>query len=427
MSKRLDVDAVVVGASLAGCSTAMLLAQQGARVALVEQRADPQAFKKICGHYVQSSALPTIERLGLLEKLLEGGAVRSRFRMWTPSGLITPPGESAVAPGLNLRRERLDPIMRAAAAATPGVELLTGRAVDRLIADSGRACGVEAQDVGGGRVSIHARVVIGADGRDSRVAKLAGIDGRFGEHGRFSYAAYFRGPPPTGSPDATVWFLDPDWAAAFPTDDGLTLYACMPTKHRLSEFKGDLAGALTDFMARLPAAPPIRESERVAPVTGRVHMPNIRRAPVGRGLALVGDAAVATDPLWGVGCGWAIQTGEWLADALAPAMAGDETLERGLRRYRRRHRAGLLAHVLLIQDYAGGRRLRPPERLMFAAASRDPQLADRVGAFGTRNIGPARFLTPGTVGRALIGGARHWRGGNPEAYGSAFRGHHPPL
>ena len=58
-----DYDAVVVGASLAGCATAILLARDGARVALVEQRPDQAAYKKICSHYIQSSAVASLERL----------------------------------------------------------------------------------------------------------------------------------------------------------------------------------------------------------------------------------------------------------------------------------------------------------------------------------------------------------------------------
>jgi 2-polyprenyl-6-methoxyphenol hydroxylase-like FAD-dependent oxidoreductase len=65
------------------------------------------------------------------------------------------------------------------------------------------------------------------------------------------------------------------------------------------------------------------------------------RGPTPDLLALIGDAALATDPLFGVGCGWAFQSGEWLADSIAPALRGDEPLEGGLQRYRRRHRSEL--------------------------------------------------------------------------------------
>ena len=78
---------------------------------------------------------------------------------------------------------------------------------------------------------------------------------------------------------------------------------------------------------------------------GKIEMPNRVRVPTAPGLALVGDAAQAVDPLFGIGCGWAFQSGEWLADSVAPALRGEEPLERGLKRYRRLHKRKLGGHT----------------------------------------------------------------------------------
>src|SRR4051794_27929992 len=92
---RVDYDAVIVGASLAGCATAIALGRNGARVALVEKRPDPAAFKRVCSHFIQASAVPALERLELLEPIVEAGGVRSAMRAWTPWGWIeTPPSEA---------------------------------------------------------------------------------------------------------------------------------------------------------------------------------------------------------------------------------------------------------------------------------------------------------------------------------------------
>ena len=55
---KRTTDVVVVGASIAGCTAARLLAQQGAEVTLVEKRPDLDAYKVVCTHYIQPSALP---------------------------------------------------------------------------------------------------------------------------------------------------------------------------------------------------------------------------------------------------------------------------------------------------------------------------------------------------------------------------------
>ncbi len=401
-----DYDAVIVGASLAGCTTAMLLARGGARVALVEQRPDPSAFKRICGHFIQSSAVPALERAGLLEPIESAGGVRSRIRMWTRWGWIEPPPDALFPASVNIRRERLDPLVRAIAADTPGVELILGATVDQLLFEDGRAVGFEAEDQAGRRTTYRGRLVVAADGRDSHVAELAGIPPTIKPHGRFSYAAYFAGDPPPGAPNSTIWFLDPQWAATFPTDSGLTMYGCMLTHDRLPEFRRDPAQSLCSLFADLPEPPPIRKpSEMVGPVFGKLQMPNVRRGPIRPGLALVGDAALSADPLYGVGCGWAFQSAEWLAGATAAAVRGEEPLEGALGRYRDQFRRGLLAHNWLIDDYATGRRMSPVERLMFSAAVHDEGLAARFEAFGTRNLDPRRFL-PSAVPRALAVHAR---------------------
>ena len=184
-------------------------------------------------------------------------------------------------------------------------------------------------------------------------------------------------------------------AAAFPTDGGLTFYACMPVKDRLPAFREDPAGALVEFVASIPDAPPIRESALVGSVQGKLDMTNIAHAATAPGLALIGDAALAIDPLWGVGCGWAFQSAEWLADSVAPALVGRGSLTRGLSRYRRRHARGLRGHAMMMYDYAGGRKLTPPERLLFSSATKSARLGAIMEAFGTRNIGPARMMLTG--------------------------------
>jgi 2-polyprenyl-6-methoxyphenol hydroxylase-like FAD-dependent oxidoreductase len=243
--------------------------------------------------------------------------------------------------------------------------------------------------------------VVGADGRESRVAKLAGVRRKTFAHGRFAYGGYFEGPPPVGAPDASLWFLDPDMAAAFPTDAGLTFYACMPTKDRLGEFRGDPAKALVAFVSRVPDAPPILASRLIGQVQGKLDMTNVAHAPTAPGLALVGDAALAIDPLWGVGCGWALQSSEWLADGVAPALLGREPLRRGLARYRRRHARALRGHAMMIYDYASGRKFSPAERLLFSGAARDERLSGVMEAFGTRNIGPLQMMAS-ALPRALM-------------------------
>lgn len=392
-AKTADYDVAIIGASLSGCTAAILLARAGVRVALIEKQPDPKAFKRVCSHFIQASAVPTIERLGLYGPILEAGGLRSRFHSRTPWGWIEPT-KKREAYCLNLRRSLLDPMLREAAAAEPDVELMLGQSAVRLLREGEVFRGVAVRGREGNEREIRARLVVGADGRDSRVAEMAEVKEETLPHNRLAYGGYFEGPKPRFWPDGAVWLLDPDMAAAFPTDGGQVFYIAMVHKDRAPEFKADPERALVEHVAGVPEPPPIRESRCVAPVIGKIEMPNRIRGPVAPGLALIGDAALATDPIFGVGCGFAFQSGEWLADSISPALRGVESLDNCLRRYRKRHRRQLGMHARLIHDYSTGRKFDPFERAIISTAAQDSQAAALFEAIGTRRRRPQEMLLP---------------------------------
>jgi 2-polyprenyl-6-methoxyphenol hydroxylase-like FAD-dependent oxidoreductase len=403
-----DYDAVIVGASLAGCATAIHLGRSGARVALVEKRPDPDAFKRVCGHYIQASAVPALHRLGVLGDLEQAGAVRGRPRVWTPYGWFGGDNHARETRrdfrSLSVRREVLDPLLRRRAAETPGVELMLGRTLDAI--EPGPR--VRVRQRAGEPVTLTARLLVGADGRGSRTAELAGLPTRTAENARFAYWGYFEGPPLGTGASVHLWFLpNGDVAIVTPTDGGLTLYVAFPRLERAPEFKRDIEGSLRAFIAALPDAPPIEGSTLAGPLVGKLDLTNEWRRTTGDGIALVGDAALAADPVGAIGCGWAVQSAEWLAETVAPALAGDARLEPALRRYARRHRRELLGHSKLA---AQGSKAGPPDplsKLIFAAAVHDPVTAEHVEAFASRFIRPSRFLAPRALLRAALVNRRH--------------------
>src|SRR4051794_26902319 len=124
-------DAIVVGASLAGCATAILLAREGVKVALVERSAQPEAHKQLCTHFIQPSALPVLQRLGLDRLIEDAGGLPTPLEVHPASGWIGSflehSSDGSPRHGYNIRRLRLDPMIRKLAADTTGVVVMTGR------------------------------------------------------------------------------------------------------------------------------------------------------------------------------------------------------------------------------------------------------------------------------------------------------------
>ena len=126
MAERSDFDVAVVGASVGGCTAARLFALAGLRVALIEKRPDPDAYKVVCTHQILSSAAPTIERLGLAGPLAQRGAMRSPVEAWSPfGGWMRFPTD--VPLGYGVTRQTLDTILRRMTAETPGVPVVSSR------------------------------------------------------------------------------------------------------------------------------------------------------------------------------------------------------------------------------------------------------------------------------------------------------------
>jgi 2-polyprenyl-6-methoxyphenol hydroxylase-like FAD-dependent oxidoreductase len=381
-----------VGASIAGCTAARLFALAGAQVALVERRPDPAAYKVVCTHAILSSAVPTMERIGLTSLLDQRGALRTHPEVWTPhSGLIRFPTDAPH--GYDVTRATLDPMLRALAAATAGVELLQGVSATGLVRDRGRIAGVELATPDGRMPALRARLVVGADGRHSTVARLAQMRGRVRANNRFFYFALWRGVrPKTSRP--RLWLLDPEAGAMFPNEDDLTVMVAAFHRARLAEVRADPEESYRRFLRELPQGPDLDRAQRASKLIGVLDVPNVWRPPVKPGIALVGDAAFAADPLFGVGCGWAFQSAEWLVDHTAAALSGDRGLDRALAGYRRAFRKRLLPHYWQVSDFASGRRLRLNERIGMRAAAANPAYARAVEEVTSRRRSPLVLFRP---------------------------------
>jgi menaquinone-9 beta-reductase len=395
-------DVVIVGGSVAGCTAATLLGRQGASVIVLEKSPKPEHYKVMCTHFIQAGATPVLRRLGVADQLEQLGAVRNGIHFWSEFGWYTAEGPDGH--GYNIRRSKLDPLLRELAAGTPNVEVRAGVSVTEVLRDgAGRPAGVRGRTPDGEDVEVRARVVVGADGRGSDVARLAGVPGRVRPHGRFGYMRYYAGLPLENERDRSLmWFRRRDVLYAFPNDDGLVILACFLHNDRLPEFRGDKEEAFVRAFDGLPRRPPIEDATPATALLGKLDMPNVSR-PAGRpGVAFVGDAAQASDPLWGVGVGFALQSAAWLSDELAGALVAHGDVDAALERYRRRHRRFLAGHHLMMCDYATGRPMNPIERALHRTAAHDPTTAAFVHEIGSRGRPLQEIARPRRIARTAL-------------------------
>ncbi|MBK8905453.1 MAG: NAD(P)/FAD-dependent oxidoreductase [Anaerolineaceae bacterium] len=399
-----NFDVIVIGAGIAGCTAATLYGRAGLTVALIERQPDNHAYKKLCTHYIQASAKPTLDRLGVSERIEAVGGVRNGMAIWTKSGWIRPSADPRYPPhGYSLRREKLDPLLRQLATETPGVTFFNGHAWRELLWDSqGRISGVLTSEQKSKQTHrFNGRLTVAADGHYSKTAELLKLRGRSWVNGRFGYFAYYRHLPlPTG-PMAQIWFKQPDVAYAFPNDDAITLIAYMPSLDKLPAFKPDPHAALEQHFAALPDAPDMASAERLSPALGMLKGEFHWRPAAVPGLALVGDAAASTDPLWGCGCGWAFESAAWLVDATAEMLLKNGDVVKGLTQYKKLHWRRLAGHNWYNGGFASGRNFYPHEQLILAAAAKDEQCARHVLAFAARHVGIGRLHSPLNFFRSL--------------------------
>jgi menaquinone-9 beta-reductase len=398
-------DVIVAGSGPAGSTAAIMLGRQGLRVALLEAHRDMAFYKRMCTHFIQSSALPTLARLGVDDLIESAGGLRNRHNFWSPYGWAPEPEPvGRPAYGYNILRLTLDPLIRSVAQQVPTVDLRLGAKVRGLTHDRhGRAQGVVVDD-GGETRHLTARLIIGADGRSSQVADAASLPSMTFRSKRFGYFASFRNVTLPEGQTVQLWLDQPDAVYAFANDDDVTVLGVIAGKSRLPEFEDDRERAILAKFGEVPNAPDLTAAVRVSSVVGSKDYPSIVRRRITRpGVALIGDAALVADPLWGIGCGWAFQSAEWLSEAVTdPLRAGTNAdIDSALRRYQRRHRINLLPHQLMAIDFSRRTHFTPIERLLFAGAANDSEIADAIYGYVTRNHSPAVLLKPSTLARAI--------------------------
>jgi 2-polyprenyl-6-methoxyphenol hydroxylase-like FAD-dependent oxidoreductase len=313
-------DAIVVGARCAGSPTAMLLARKGYRVLLVDRARFPSDIFR--SHFVRYPAVRKLHAWGLLERVLATGCPPVQTYVVDLGDLPlagTPPTLDSLPGELAPRRYVLDTLLTRAAVEA-GAELREGFSVRELVWEDGRVVGIRGR-AGGAMVEERARLVIGADGQHSFVARAVNAPYTAYVPARtFAYFTYWSDLPLRG---LEACFRDGRAVICFPTNDDLSLVAYQAPHGEFAAARADIEGA---YLRTLESAPwlleRVRAARRAERYQGTADLPNFMRKPYGPGWALVGDAGYHKDPLPAHGISDAFRDAELLAEAVDDGLAG---------------------------------------------------------------------------------------------------------
>jgi flavin-dependent dehydrogenase len=396
-------DAIVIGARCAGSPTAMLLARKGYRVLLLDRAGFPS--DTLSTHYIHQPGVARLKRWGLLDRIVASNCPPVLRQMLDvgPFALVgLPPPADGVAEGYAPRRRVLDQILVEAAVAA-GAELREHFSVKELVTDGERVVGIRGHAVGGAMVTEKARIVIGADGLRSLVARTvqaATYNVRLTL--TCAYYTYWSEVPIQGA----ELYPRPERAIiAAPTNDGQTFTIVYWPNAAFHEVRSDIEGSFLnalDLASRL--ADRVRNGKRSEPFRGTAKLPNFYRKPYGSGWALVGDAGYHKDPITAQGISDAFRDAELLAEAIDEGLSGRHTLGDALADYERRRNEASLPLFEMTCQFATLQPPSPEQQQLFAALRHDQEQTDRFFGTVVGTVPIPEFFAPDNIGR-IVGAA----------------------
>ncbi len=389
----MSQDVIVVGSRIAGAATAMLLARAGLKVLVLDRDTFPS--DTLSTHQVQVPGCARLAKWGLLDQVVAAGTPATRdvrFHM----GQTRIEGRFPTVGGADAmyspRRTVLDEIL-VDAARDAGAEVRESSIVEELIERDGRIAGVRVHRKAGGRADETATLVVGADGRNSFVAKATGATAQRSQSARSvaSYAYWDGLSLPTGE----VYAWDRRAVGAWPTNDGLVVTYCAWPASEFDQFRADPERSLLETLdAAGDLGQRARAARRVSPVRATTDLPNTMRQSYGDGWALAGDAGLVMDPITGQGIGNALRDAEVLSTAIVCGLDGRHPLTSNLRRYQRARDRETKAMFDFTVGLASFARMTPAEQRMFAAVAERADASDEFFSVLSGATPIASFFSP---------------------------------
>jgi flavin-dependent dehydrogenase len=394
-----EYDAIVVGARCAGSPTAMLLARKGYRVLVVDRASFPS--DTLSTHLIHAPGVAALHRWGLLEELVASGCppvgtYSFDFGPFTIAG--NPPACDGIATAYGPRRTVLDKIL-VDAAGRAGAEVREGFTVEDVVIEDRKVVGIRGHGADGETVLERARVVIGADGRNSLVARAV-RPRQYLEKPMLQWSSYtyWSGFPVDGF--EVVVRPGRGWAA-LPTNDGLTLLVVGWPYSESTAYKADVESNYLETLELVPAvADRVRAATRVERFAGGA-VPNFFRKPFGPGWALVGDAGYTKDPITAQGISDAFRDAELCVAALDETFSVGRSFGEAMLDYHRTRDAAVVPVYEFTTQLAT--LAAPPVEMqqLLGAVHGNREAMDGFAGVTAGTVSPAEFFAPDHVGRIM--------------------------
>ncbi|MBF6330700.1 NAD(P)/FAD-dependent oxidoreductase [Nocardia transvalensis] len=405
-----EAEVVVVGGRCAGAATAIALARAGRQVVVVDSAHFPS--DTLSTHLLWPGGVAELQRLGALDRVATLGAPPLRVAFAAGAGHRVRSRFTALEGidyALCVRRTGLDAALVETAVGA-GVEVRERARVTELVWSRGRCRGVRYVDRGGAVIEVRAALVVGADGRRSTVARLAGVEQPIVQRpsGRDCYYAYWRDRDDSWRQVAAQWRAGPDLGTAFPCDDGLLL--CLVQPPAVAGPSG--AGAAERrYRAAIHRIPELRARldgcERMSRVRSATGIASYFRRSSGPGWALPGDAGHFKDPVTAQGIRDALRYGRILGERAAPVLDDADALDSALTEWERLRIAECVGVYQWTNRLARAEPMTPLEIELYRSAAADESIAAAFTEVFSRIREPNDVL--GVRRAALLAVGAAWR------------------
>ena len=353
-------------------------------------------------HTIHPPGMDVLDELGVGDAVRNGSPPMQTVRFDVDgvfADIRTPPGRHECCP----RRHRLDGLLQDAMIAA-GADVHERTRVTDLIREGERVVGAKGRHADK-EIDVRASLVVGADGRHSTVARLAGAREYLGyDWPRGMYWAYWRPPPVWKSAaypyDMHLRMVGCHRRVIFSTDDSQLLLGTVPELESARAWRDDPAsGYLEDLRSDPVFQPLVDGGTMTSKVLGTVSERFFFRQSAGPGWALVGDAGHHKDPI----IGWGIAEGLVQAKHLAAAIAEGE--DAALERYWRRRDLEALPRYRLAQERGEPGAINPVMPVVLSKAPSAPWLPQRLVREIEYDVNPYELLPLSRVIPWVIGAA----------------------